>query len=65
MNDILQWVTVVLILAIAAIYIARRIWGKKKNPCAGCGLSEHCGSRKCDEAAEKARTDQQSACKKR
>ncbi len=49
MNDILQWSTVVIIIAIAVAYIARKIWSKKGNSCVGCELSDLCRKQNCDD----------------
>ncbi len=51
MEDILQWAAVAAILAIAVVYIVRRVSGKKRNGCGHCELSDCCSSRRCDEAA--------------
>lgn len=48
MNEILQWSTVAIIIAIAIAYIARKIFGKKENSCAGCELSDLCRKQYCD-----------------
>lgn len=48
MEDILQWVAVAILLAIAVIYIVRRIKRKGGSGCSDCGLSDCCTSRKCD-----------------
>lgn len=52
MEDILQWAAVAAILAIAVIYIVRRVSGKKRNGCGHCELSDCCSSRRCDDAAD-------------
>lgn len=49
MNEILQWSTVAIIIAIAVAYIARKIFGKKGNSCAGCELSDLCRKQNCDD----------------
>ena len=49
MNEILQWSTVAIIIAIAVGYIARKILGKKGNNCAGCELSDLCRKQNCDD----------------
>lgn len=49
MNEILQWSTVVIIIAIAVAYIARKILGKKGNSCVGCELSDLCRKQNCDD----------------
>lgn len=49
MNEILQWSTVAIIIAIAVAYTARKIFGKKGNSCAGCELSDLCRKQNCDD----------------
>lgn len=53
MNDILQWCTVAIIIAIAIAYIARKIRDKKGNSCAGCELSDLCRKQNCDDITKK------------
>lgn len=56
MNEILQWVAVVLVIAFAAVWIIRRIRRKPSSgdcasPCDGCALSNSCStSKKKDDA---------------
>lgn len=52
MNEILQWSTVAIIIAIAVAYIARKIFGKKGNSCAGCELSDLCRKQNCDDTTK-------------
>ena len=49
MNEILQWSTVAIIIAIAVAYVARKIFGKKGNSCAGCELSDLCRNQNYDD----------------
>lgn len=47
-GDIAQWVLLVIILIIAAIWILRRLTGKKSGGCSGCDncpLSDRCHDR--------------------
>lgn len=65
MNDILQWATVIVIIAIAIVYIAHKIWSKKKNPCSGCSLSDCCQSKNSNNATKISNSPEQMSCKKR
>lgn len=49
MNEILQWSAVVIIIAIAVAYIARKILSKKGDSCVGCELSDLCRKQNCDD----------------
>lgn len=48
MDEIFQWIAVVTLLAIAIIYIIRKLKRKGGGGCCDCGLSDCCSDRKCD-----------------
>ena len=65
MNEILQWSTVAIIIAIAVAYIARKIFGKKGNSCAGCELSDLCRKQNCDNITKESLNREQKTSRQR